>query len=151
MSRVRVVAAVIEREGRFLLGLRPEHKRHGGLWEFPGGKVDPGEDADQAARRELDEEMRLEVMTVGSCLLAVEESRSSFVIEFFEVTVRGEPQALEHSELAWHSAEELRGMPLAPADADFVRWLLDERAADGSHTSGGQDGPARSERGSAKG
>ena len=144
MSRVRVVAAVIEREGRFLLGLRPEHKRHGGLWEFPGGKLDPGEDADQAARRELDEEMRLEVIAVGSRLLAVEDPRSSFVIEFFEVTVRGEPHALEHSALVWRSAEDLQGMPLAPADADFVRWLLEERSGGESKKSGGQDDPARS-------
>lgn len=127
MNRVRVVAAVIEREGRFLLGRRPEHKRHGGLWEFPGGKLDPEEDAGQAARRELDEEMRLEVTAVGSRLLAVEDPRSPFVIEFFEVTARGKPQALEHSHVAWHSPEELQHMPLAPADADFVRWLIDAR------------------------
>ena len=144
MNSIRVVAAVIEREGRFLLGLRPEHKRHGGLWEFPGGKLDPGEDADEAARRELDEELRLEVISVGSRLLAVEDPRSSFVIEFFEVTVRGEPHALEHSEVAWHSADDLQGMPLAPADADFVRWLLEERAGGGSRKSGSQNDRARS-------
>lgn len=124
-ERVRVVAAVIERDGHFLLGCRPAEKRHGGLWEFPGGKLDVGEDAEQATIRELDEEMRLEVMSVGARLLSVEDPRSPFVIEFFEVTVRGEPLALEHSDVAWRRVEELQQMPLAPADAAFVRWLVD--------------------------
>jgi 8-oxo-dGTP pyrophosphatase MutT (NUDIX family) len=48
-----VVAAVIERDGRLLVCQRPAHKRHGGLWEFPGGKCDPGESDAEAARREL--------------------------------------------------------------------------------------------------
>ena len=59
LEPVPVVAAVIRREGRYLLGRRPGHKRHGGLWEFPGGKLHDGEDAEAAAHRELDEELAL--------------------------------------------------------------------------------------------
>ena len=70
MPPVRVVAAVIERasdEGaRLLVCRRPAHKRHGGLWEFPGGKVEAGEDLLHAARRELAEELALETETAGS-------------------------------------------------------------------------------------
>lgn len=122
MTRVRVVAAVIERDGRFLLGRRPEEKRHGGLWEFPGGKMDPGEDPAGAAGRELDEELALTVHDVGECLLVIEDGASPFVIEFFPVAAVGEPKALEHSTVGWFSLEELKGMSLAPADARFVEW-----------------------------
>ena len=125
MTRIRVVAAVVERDGRFLLGRRPHNKRHGGLWEFPGGKLDEHEGPERAARRELAEEMELEVTSVGNVLLSVADPDSPFVIEFFEVQVRGEPRALEHSEVAWHAAHDLLGMPLAPADAAFVRWLVE--------------------------
>ena len=123
MTSIRVVAAVIEREGRWLVGRRPPEKRHGGLWEFPGGKMDPGESALDAATRELSEELALEVLGVGKRMVAVQDEDSPFVIEFFETTVQGEPEPLEHSQLGWFSVPELRGMPLAPADARFVEWL----------------------------
>ena len=122
MTRVRVVAAVIEREGRFLLGRRPDEKRHGGLWEFPGGKLDPGENPAGAAGRELDEELAITVREVGERLLAIDDGASPFVIEFFPVAAEGEPEALEHSAVGWFLLEELKGMPLAPADARFVAW-----------------------------
>lgn len=122
MSRIRVVAAVVEREGRLLLGLRPAHKRHGGLWEFPGGKIDEGEDHEMAARRELSEELDLHAQRVGARLFAIEDDGSPFVIEFYAVEVTGSPVAREHEEVGWFSAEALEGMPLAPADRAFVGW-----------------------------
>ena len=118
-----VVAAVVVRDGRYLLGRRPEEKRHGGLWEFPGGKLDEGEDAADAARRELAEELSLQVVSVGSALHSLRDSASPFVIHFHPVVVKGEPQALEHSEVGWYGVDEMAGMVLAPADAGFVRWL----------------------------
>ena len=116
---------MIERQGRWLLGRRPEEKRHGGLWEFPGGKMDAGEAPADAARRELSEELGLSVEAVEACLLVVEDDGSPFVIEFFETSVEGTPEALEHSELGWFSLAELQSMPLAPADDRFVRWLAE--------------------------
>ena len=65
MTSVRVVAAVIRRGDTLLVGRRPEAKRHGGMWEFPGGKIDPGETPEDAARRELAEELALSVTAVG--------------------------------------------------------------------------------------
>ena len=120
-----MVAAVIERDGRFLLGRRPEEKRHGGLWEFPGGKIDSGETLADAVRRELSEELAMDVEAVGDSLLVVEDADSPFVIDFFEVSAVGSPVAHEHSEIGWFSVTDLKTMPLAPADAEFVTWLVE--------------------------
>jgi mutator protein MutT len=127
---IPVVAAVIRRDGRYLLGRRPEHKRHGGLWEFPGGKVLEGESRLDAVRRELSEELDLEVEALGTLLHSVRDPGTPYVIEFVEVEAHGEPVALEHSSVAWFGAAELRGLALAPADADFTA-RLDPRAGDG--------------------
>lgn len=118
-----VVAAVVRRDGRYLLGRRPEEKRHGGLWEFPGGKLDDGEDATGAARRELAEELSLETVEVGAALHSVRDPASPFVIHFHPVEVRGEPEAWEHEQVGWFTLDEMAGMELAPADQTFVRWL----------------------------
>jgi 8-oxo-dGTP pyrophosphatase MutT (NUDIX family) len=120
---IPVVAAVIRRDGRYLLGRRPEHKRHGGLWEFPGGKVLEGESRLDAARRELAEELGLEVGALGVLLHSVRDPGAPYVIEFVEVEALGEPSPLEHSSVEWFTAAELRGLALAPADALFAASL----------------------------
>lgn len=124
MSRTDVVAAVIVRDGRYLIGRRPEHKRHGGLWEFPGGKVQDGEDHAGAVRRELAEELGLDTRSVGRLLWSESDEGSPFVIHFLETEVAGAPQALEHSEVGWFTPQEMRSLPLAPGDARFVSRLL---------------------------
>lgn len=118
-----VVAAVIERDHYYLIALRPEEKRHGGLWEFPGGKLDPGETLLEAAQRELQEELGIEVESIGATLRIVHDPGSEFAIHFVEVHTSDSPVPLEHTELRWCSREELRGMRLAPADALFVESL----------------------------
>ena len=120
---IPVVAAVIRRDGRYLLGRRPEHKRHGGLWEFPGGKILEGESRLDAARRELAEELDLEVQALGAVLHSVRDSGAPYVIEFVEVEARGEPVALEHSSVEWFTTAEIRELALAPADAAFAAQL----------------------------
>lgn len=122
-TSVRVVAAVIERDGRYLVGRRPGHKRHGGLWEFPGGKLDEGEDVRDAAERELREELSLRVDAVGACLVSFADGASPFVIEFHAVDAVGEPVAHEHDALDWLTPAELLEAPLAPADRRFAEWL----------------------------
>lgn len=121
---VRVVAAVVERDGRLLLCRRPQGKRHAGLWEFPGGKIQPGESAAEAARRELAEELAVEVLSVGGLLLARSDPGSPFVVEFYPAEIAGEPVALEHDGLAWVRPEELGGLDLAPSDRAFAMHLL---------------------------
>jgi mutator protein MutT len=69
MPSIRVIAAVLARGEKLLVCQRPPHKRHGGLWEFPGGKVEAGEDDETAARRELAEELGIEVESVGDAEL----------------------------------------------------------------------------------
>lgn len=123
-----MVAAVIRRDGRYLLGRRPLSKRHGGLWEFPGGKVLPGESRLDAARRELAEELGLEALCLGQLLHSASDPGSPFLIEFVEVEAAGEPSPHEHSEVGWYAAEELRELPLAPADALFADRLASGRS-----------------------
>src|SRR5687768_3339967 len=101
MHRIRVIAAVVERDGRFLLAQRASHKRHGGLWEFPGGKLEHGETVLAAAQRELREELGLDVTSVGSAISIFADPGSSFDIEFTPVTTTGEPQCHEHAAVAW--------------------------------------------------
>ena len=120
---IPVIAAVVRRDGRYLVGRRPPGKRHGGLWEFPGGKVHEGEALLTAADRELEEELGLRALTAGALLFSASDGDAPFVIHFVEVEAEGEPVPLEHSEVGWFTAEELAELPLAPADAHFVRTL----------------------------
>ena len=117
---IRVLAAVIHREGRWLVCRRPAHKRHGGLWEFPGGKLEPGESLVDAATRELDEELGVRVTRVGDLLFSRHDDGSPFVIEFVAVEIEGEPVAREHDELRWATLAELASLALAPSDRAFV-------------------------------
>lgn len=118
---IRVLAAVIRRAGRVLLCKRPSHKRHGDLWEFPGGKVEQGEGDLEAARRELAEELGVVVVRVGKVAFSVADPDSQFVIEFLPVEVDGDPICIEHSELAWVTPEEAPCYRLAPSDLQFVQ------------------------------
>jgi 8-oxo-dGTP diphosphatase len=132
---IPVVACVIEREGRVLVCQRPSHKRHGGLWEFPGGKQEAGETRLAAARRELGEELGVEVTAVGPVAFAIVDPGSSFRIEFVPTTAEGEPRAREHPRIEWVGDAELLALPLAPSDAVYARWRVNE-------ASGGSTGVA---------
>lgn len=125
--RIQVVAAVIERHGHYLVCRRPDDKRHGGLWEFPGGKVHEGEARADAVRRELAEELDLDATEVGALLFTSSDHGSAFVIEFVETRAVGEPVLHEHSDAGWFGPDELRDLPLAPADARFAAWLSERR------------------------
>lgn len=121
---IPVVAAVARRGDRYLVGRRPEHKRHGGLWEFPGGKLDPGESWAGGAARELEEELALTLVRLGRTLYETRDPRSPFVIRFIEAEVSGTIEAREHSAVGWFTPSELADMPMAPSDAAFVEEVL---------------------------
>lgn len=121
---IRVLAAVVRRGDEYLVCRRPLHKRHGGLWEFPGGKCEVGETDEDAARRELAEELGVEVECVGPQLFAVRDPSSPFLIAFVPVVILGEPACLEHTALRWGTPESLIELELAPSDRRFVRFLL---------------------------
>lgn len=121
---IPVVAAVTQRDGRFLVACRDASSRHGGLWEFPGGKLLRGEGVAEGLARELHEELAVTVERVGDLRFRMRDPGSPYLVLFFDVWIRGEPRALEHQALGWHSPRELRGLPLAPSDARFVREIL---------------------------
>lgn len=126
-GHIRVVAAVIEREGKLLVCQRPAHKRHGGLWEFPGGKIEPGEDDFAAVSRELREELDVDVVRVGEEVFRIQDHGSEFVIAFIPTTIAGEPRALEHDSIAWAELAQPQELELAPSDALFVLSRLGAR------------------------
>jgi 8-oxo-dGTP diphosphatase len=121
---IQVVAAVIRTGNRFLLGQRPHHKRHGGLWEFPGGKIESNENVFEAIARELKEEMGLIVTSIGQCLHSVDDPGSVFSIEFTETFATGEPRAIEHQAIGWFTLTQLNKMNLAPSDRLFLECLV---------------------------
>ena len=118
-----MLAAVIERADAYLLAKRPLHKRHGGLWEFPVGKLDAGESWPEAAERELGEELGVRVESVGKPIFQRADPGSAFQIVFVEVEIEGEPQPLEHDELRWVLLTDMRDLELAPTDRAFVDFL----------------------------
>jgi 8-oxo-dGTP diphosphatase len=119
-QRVSVVACVIDRDATVLLCQRPFRKRHGGLWEFPGGKLLPSESVKEAVQRELGEELGLSLLGLGRRLFTFQDPGSFFVIEFIETRVEGEPIPLEHQRIDWVPRSQLLGYELAPTDREFV-------------------------------
>lgn len=122
---VRVVAALIWQNGRFLACQRPPHKARGLLWEFVGGKVEPGETKQQALIRECQEELAITV-AVASPVMSVKHEYPDITIELtlFEARIlKGEPQLLEHCDLRWLTANEIDEYPFCPADVEILDWL----------------------------
>ena len=120
MNQISVVAAIIRRENKVLLGRRPDHKRHGGLWEFPGGKIDEGETEVDAVTRELLEEFGVETTSVGRVVYECRDPGSPFLVRFLHVGIRGKPEPTEHTEISWVEPDSLPTLNLAPCDARFV-------------------------------
>ena len=123
MRTISVAAAVIRQNGRYLLCRRPSHKRHGGLWEFPGGKLHDGESVTDAIGRELWEELHVEPVRVGPVRATIPDQGSTFVITFVDVEIRGEPRPTEHDAVEWIAVPDLVRYPLAPSDLAFSRTL----------------------------
>lgn len=124
-----VIAAVIERNGRYLVCQRPTDRTHGALWEFPGGKVEPGETIQQAAKRELAEELGLKVTGVGEVRIKFTDPNSGYEVAFVDVQVDGDPRLLEHMALNWITDDGLLDLPLAPSDRKFAEYLNQTKEA----------------------
>ena len=124
-----VVAAVIsDGEGRILLTRRLEGTHMGGLWEFPGGKVEAGEAPEEALRRELAEEIGTAAEIGDPMTFAVHrEPEMRILLLFYTASIGGEcPVALEGQEIAWVARQELSSYPMPPADAELVRRLINK-------------------------
>ncbi|HKW92008.1 MAG TPA: 8-oxo-dGTP diphosphatase MutT [Methylomirabilota bacterium] len=124
LPAVEVVAAVIERDGRILIARRPAASHLGGLWEFPGGKRQDGEDARTALAREIREELGAAV-TVGPLLETVDWSYPDkrVRLSFFRCSIAGEPRPLEGQQIAWVRPSELGRYEFPPADAMLLERL----------------------------
>jgi 8-oxo-dGTP diphosphatase len=121
--------ALIDRDGRVLLAQRPEGKSMAGLWEFPGGKVEPGETPEVALIRELHEELGIE--TWSSCLAPLTFASHSYpdfhlLMPLFACRKwQGQPQSKEGQALKWVRPSELRSYPMPPADLPLIPILRD--------------------------
>jgi 8-oxo-dGTP diphosphatase len=127
---VRVVAAVLRDErGRVLIAQRPAGKHMGGYWEFPGGKIAPGESGEQALTRELAEELGVALRRCHP-LLQLRHDYPDRVVELdvYEIDdYGGEPSGLEAQALKWVAAAELGGVGLLPADRPIIEVLNSHR------------------------
>lgn len=122
---LRAIAAVVQRGGRVLLCRRPERKRHGDKWEFPGGKTRPGESILAALQRELSEELGVQVRSVAGNPISLPDPGSNYTVEFVPTEIMGDPQPLEHTEIEWVAVSEIDGYDLAPADRIFAEQHLE--------------------------
>jgi 8-oxo-dGTP diphosphatase len=122
-------AALLDTDGRVLVCQRPEGKQLAGLWEFPGGKVEPGETPEACLIRELDEELGI---TVAQACLAPFVF-ASHAYEGFHLLMplfllrrwEGQVQRREHAALKWVRPDKLFDLPMPPADAPLCAWLRD--------------------------
>ena len=120
-----VVAAMIWRGDRFLACQRPAHKARGLLWEFVGGKVEPGETKEEALIRECREELGITIR--------VGQMRMELIHEYPDLTVRlslfdatipeGKPRKLEHNDIRWITLEEIGNLEFCPADQEIIEKL----------------------------
>ena len=121
---VEVVAAVVERDGRYLITRRLEGTHLAGLWEFPGGKTLSGEKPEDALRRELQEELGVEA-EVGELIETVDWTypEKSVRLLFFRCALRGEPCPQERQEMLWVEAGELSKYQFPAADLRLIERL----------------------------
>ena len=120
-----VIAAVIERDGRFLLTRRLEGTHLPGVWEFPGGKCEEGETAEACLERELLEELAVGV-SVGEEIFAVEHAYPdrSVRLHFRRCRIAGEPDPQLGQQMMWASREDLGRLQFPEADRDLIALLM---------------------------
>ena len=122
MKRTEVVAALIWQGDRFLICQRPAHKGSGLLWEFVGGKVEPGETKEQALIRECREELAV-TLAVGEEFMDVVHAYPDITVHLtlFQATIAaGEPQRLEHNDIRWITPREIPDYAFCPADVAIL-------------------------------
>lgn len=130
-----VAVALLRKDGFVLMQRRPEGKQHGGLWEFPGGKIEPGEGPEEAALREMAEELGVKLDGAGLMPVSFAQSvspdsaagaapRRVLLLLYAARAWRGEPAGLEDQEFAWVAPQDLPALAMPPLDVPLVRDLL---------------------------
>ena len=125
---IRVVSALIERDGRYLVTQRRAEATLPLLWEFPGGRVEPGETDAQALQRELIERLALDV-SIGPCEVEVDHQYSGYTLHLrtYRCTVTGpEPRPVHVAAVRWCTPVELQELPFPGADQTSVDALLED-------------------------
>src|SRR5260370_2561278 len=120
------VAVLIRSDGAALLAQRPRDKVYSGYWEFPGGKIEPGEPVAEALRREIREELGIEIERAYPWITRVFTYPHAKVrLHFYRVYAwHGEPHALEHQAIAWQRPDAIELDPLLPANGPVLRSLM---------------------------
>ena len=119
---VEVVAALIRQGDKFMICQRPANKARALLWEFVGGKVEPGETKEQALIRECKEELNV-LLSVGDVFLDVVHEYPDLTVHLtlFNATIsEGEPQMLEHNNIKWVTPSEISNYEFCPADEEIL-------------------------------
>ena len=122
MKITEVVAALIWQGDKFMICQRPAHKARGLLWEFVGGKVEPGETKEQALIRECREELAV-TLAVGDVFMDVVHEYPDLTVHLtlFNATIaEGEPQKLEHNDIQWITPSEIPNYEFCPADKEIL-------------------------------
>ena len=126
---ITVVAAVVEREGRFLVTRRQQGVHLAGMWEFPGGKIDPGESHADALQREILEELDTAV-DVGDLVLATTHAYPDLAVTlyFYSCELRGTPRPRLGQDMRWVARADLPTLGFPEADAELIRQLTTSAA-----------------------
>ena len=125
MTETEVVAALIWKNGSFMICRRPAHKARGLLWEFVGGKVEKGETKQQALVRECSEELAVKV-AVGDVFTEVTHEYPDITVHltlFNAEIAEGVPQLLEHCDIKWITPAEIENYDFCPADEEILRLI----------------------------
>lgn len=123
---IPVVTALMRKNGKILLGLRPVGETLAGAWEFPGGKIEQGESPEEALKRELQEELGVEA-EVGELRLVHTHSygERGVLLLFYDVNFwKGEPKTVYHDDLRWVDAEELEKIQIPEANRNILTKLI---------------------------
>ena len=123
-----VVAALVWDGDRFMICQRPAHKARGLLWEFVGGKVEPGETKEQALIRECREELDVDIETGPVYMELVHEYPDLTVrLTLFNASIReGTPRLIEHNDMRWITAGEIGNYEFCPADEEILKKIMED-------------------------
>lgn len=129
-----VVAALIWDKDKFMICQRPANKARGLLWEFVGGKVEPGETKEQATIRECREELAI-TLSVGEVFMDVSHEYPDITVHltlFNAAVAEGKPQMLEHNDIRWITPEEIPQYEFCPADVEILKKIQPYEVRHGS-------------------
>ena len=124
---IPVVTGLLRKNGKIVLGLRPQGESLAGAWEFPGGKIDQGETPEQALKRELKEEIDIDA-EIGQLRIVHTHSygERGVLLMFFDVNFwKGEPKTVYHEELRWADPSELATLQIPEANRNILTKLIE--------------------------